>query len=38
KAEAVKTQRIEALNTLQKLGTGMWPADFDEQRKREWDA
>jgi hypothetical protein len=38
KAEAVKTQRLEALNSLQKLGTGMWPVDFDEQRKSEWDA
>jgi hypothetical protein len=33
---AVKAQRMEALRNLQKIGTGLWPADFDEQRKSEW--
>ena len=35
-ADAVKAQRMEALRNLQKIGTGLWPADFDEQRKSEW--
>jgi hypothetical protein len=38
RVDNVKNQRLSALNSLQKLGTGMWPADFDEQRKSEWDA
>lgn len=38
KSEAIKAQRLKALNSLQILGAGMWPADFDEQRKSEWDA
>lgn len=38
KTDAVKSQRLAALRALQKLGNGMWPADFDEQRKSEWDA
>lgn len=33
----LQKQRMEALKDLQKLGTGLWPADFDEQRKSEWD-
>ena len=33
---AVRAQRMEALRNLQKIGTGLWPADFDEQRKSEW--
>jgi hypothetical protein len=36
--DAVKAQRMEALGNLQKIGTGLWPADFDEQRKSEWPA
>lgn len=38
KTDAVKIQREAALRSLQQIGTGMWPADFDEQRKSEWDA
>ena len=38
RVDNVKNQRLSALNSLQKLGNGMWPADFDEQRKSEWDA
>jgi len=37
-ADAVKAQRMAALLNLQKIGTGLWPADFDEQRKSEWQA
>ena len=33
---AVRAQRMEALRNLQKIGTGLWPTDFDEQRKSEW--
>ena len=38
KSEAIKAQRLKALNSLQILSAGMWPVDFDEQRKSEWDA
>ena len=38
KSEAIKAQRLKALNSLQILGAGMWPDDFDEQRKSEWGA
>jgi hypothetical protein len=34
--DAIRAQRLEALRNLQKIGTGLWPADFDEQRKSEW--
>ena len=36
KADNVATQRMAALQSLQKIGTGLWPTDFDKQRKSEW--
>ena len=36
--ETVRRRRFDALQSIQKLGTGMWPTNFDEQRKSEWDA
>jgi len=36
KAAALSTQRQDALKRLIDAGTGMWPEDFDEQRKSEW--
>lgn len=36
KADNVKSQRMATLQSLQKIGTALWPADFDEQRKSEW--
>jgi hypothetical protein len=36
KATQISTERVDALNRLISAGTGMWPADFDEQRKAEW--
>jgi hypothetical protein len=27
---------MATLQSLQKIGTALWPADFDEQRKSEW--
>jgi hypothetical protein len=34
--EAQATEREKAVLRLIEAGTGMWPADFDEQRKSEW--
>ena len=28
--------RLEALERLCEMGTGLWPADWDETRKAEW--
>ncbi|MEI8230997.1 MAG: hypothetical protein WCG32_00260 [Actinomycetes bacterium] len=36
KADNVKMQREAALQSLQKIGNGLWPADFDAQRNSEW--
>jgi hypothetical protein len=35
-AENLISERMKALERLRKIGTGMWPADWNEQRKSEW--
>jgi hypothetical protein len=37
-AETVRSKRLDALRSFQELSAGMWPTNFDEQRKSEWDA
>jgi len=36
KAKNAEVTRIEALEQLILIGEGLWPEDFDEQRKSEW--
>jgi hypothetical protein len=35
-AENRMSERLKALERLRKISTGMWPADWNEQRKAEW--
>ena len=35
-AKNVEVTRLEALEQLILIGEGLWPEDFDEQRKSEW--
>ena len=36
KYEEFSRNRLEALQRLIAIGTGLWPADWDETRKAEW--
>jgi hypothetical protein len=35
-AKNVEVTRLEALEQLILISEGLWPEDFDEQRKSEW--
>jgi len=35
-AKNAEVTRLEALEQLILIGEGLWPEDFDEQRKSEW--